>query len=798
VRRSGVRQALGLVRGSLRLRLLAICAAIVALAVLLHFVVLELLILPSLARLEHRMAQDRFGRVVAAITDDLDALGITAGDYGLWDTVHDFAAGRYPAFADRYLTPAGVLNLNLAAAAIYDADGRQIFGILRAQRAVTSLPPVLAERLAQARAVLTGGRPDRSVAAYGLLRDVEGQPALLLRVDIPRVITSAGLDVLRVWGLAFLAAGLATLVALSLLLQRFIVRPIGELTRHILAIRRSGDLSHGFVLRRDDEIGTLARAFGDLRQGLETAHRRLQRVLAASPVVIYSRTVAAPGAITFVSDNLARQFGVETVAGSPAATDWYQRVAADDRHALEEACARARAGATAAAQYRMIDAKGVERWVLDEMEPVRDEQGHVVELIGSWTDVTALKHVQAHLERQAVRLRELAQAARAADRAQSAFFAMMSHEVRNPLNGVLGALSLVSDASLPEEERWLLETARESAVAMLAIVNDILDCAKMEAGRLELAPAPFAVRRLVESVTRACLPQARGKGLELTSAVDPSLPATLLGDSGRLRQMLVNLVSNALKFTERGRVSITLAPAPGGSPAVRFAVADTGIGIPRERRGELFEDFTRLTRSGTQEEAGTGLGLAITRRLAEQMGGAVGLESEPGRGSTFWFDVPLPRASAPVEPAEASDDGAPLMVEGRKLRILVADDSRANRLLARAMLERLGCEVEVAGDGAEAVAAAERRAFDLILMDLQMPVLDGIEATRRLRAAGETAPIVALTGNAAEQDLDLAQDSGLTDWLIKPVVPARLRATVATHLRAREARESPRTRAASA
>jgi signal transduction histidine kinase/CheY-like chemotaxis protein/HPt (histidine-containing phosphotransfer) domain-containing protein len=374
-------------------------------------------------------------------------------------------------------------------------------------------------------------------------------------------------------------------------------------------------------------------------------------------------------------------------------------------------------------------------------------------------------------------LREARDRAEEATRAKSRFLAVMSHEIRTPMNGVLGMLQLLCDVELPEEPAGWARTAHASAEALLQIINDILDFSKIEAGRVELERVAFDPRAVVEEALRLLGPQARAKGLALTARCAADLPPALLGDPGRLRQILLNLVGNGIKFTSAGQVCVGLARAADG--ALRVEVADTGIGIAAGSREHLFEEYSQADASTTRRYGGTGLGLAICRHLAKLMGGRIGVESELGRGSTFWVELPLAAAagappaapSAPTEPA-AARPGA---------RLLLADDSQTNREVARRMLTRAGYLVDEVVDGRAALEAVRARDYALVLMDVQMPVMDGLAATAALRDLGPRGalPIVAMTATA-EHELDGdVEHYGFDAYVPKPFVRQKLLDTVA-------------------
>jgi signal transduction histidine kinase/CheY-like chemotaxis protein len=424
------------------------------------------------------------------------------------------------------------------------------------------------------------------------------------------------------------------------------------------------------------------------------------------------------------------------------------------------------------------------RWL--QIAERRTEDGGIV---GIRTDITELKHRESELLETQAKLRASQEAAERANRAKSDFLAMMSHEVRTPMNGVLGTLGMLADMDLPPNQRRLVDTARASGESLLTILNDILDFSKMEAGRLELEDLAFELPTLLEGVVSLYGLQARAKGLSLCYELPPGLPSCLRGDPGRLRQMLGNYVSNAIKFTESGEVCMRVSRADGaaGPDALRFSVTDTGIGIPPERKGDVFRDFSQLDRSFARRFGGTGLGLAITRQLAALMGGRVGFDSEPGRGSVFWFEVPLPVSAEPEQACEEEEAAvavnAPAPSMGSEpVRVLVVEDNLTNQMIARGFLEALGCRVDLAGNGLEAIEAVGRRHYHLVLMDISMPELDGVEATRRIRRLPPpvgTVHILALTANALREDEEAFLAAGMNGCITKPIVKAKLAAALA-------------------
>jgi len=414
------------------------------------------------------------------------------------------------------------------------------------------------------------------------------------------------------------------------------------------------------------------------------------------------------------------------------------------------------------------------RWL--RLAEYRTDDGGTV---GILSDITELKLYQRALE-------DAVTAAEEANQAKSRFLAMMSHEIRTPLNSVLGTLGLLSEMPLDRQQRRLVETGRRSGEALLTLLNDILDFSKIQAGKLTLEPSPFSMSDLIADVLALFGDQAAPKQLKLESRIARDIPAAVLGDAGRVRQIVMNFVSNAVKFTDTGRVTVTAtrltSPVVAGAPAetmIEIAVTDTGPGIAPKDQPDLFREFAQLDSGRTRRFQGTGLGLIITRQLAELMGGAVGVTSEPQKGSRFWVRLPLPAATTPAaaRPDTLRRGARVRTTTGGRPRILLAEDNPANQMVLRSILERFNCLVEMVGNGAEAVAAVAAHPFDAVLMDIAMPVMDGVEATRTIRALDQSAadiPVIAVTANAFPEDLETYRRAGLDFHVGKPIVRADL------------------------
>jgi two-component system sensor histidine kinase/response regulator len=515
-------------------------------------------------------------------------------------------------------------------------------------------------------------------------------------------------------------------------------------------------------------------------QTMLTADRALlQRIIDASPTLIFIKD--REGTFLLANQTMATVYGLTAermtdmthmeigqILGAPDGE--VQRFLEADQRVIDS-------GETVFISEQPLTINGRTTWLQTSKMPI-EVPGHGRCVLGVCVDITARKEIEDELHRAKV-------AAEHAARAKSDFLAMMSHEIRTPMNGVLGMTGLLLDTTLTAEQREYAETVRSSGSALLGILNEILDLSMIEAGRMELVHIDFSVAAAVEEATELLAERAHSKRLELLSRVDPKIPATLRGDPGRFRQVLINLLGNAIKFTERGEVVTTVEVAHEGADSVelRVAVRDSGVGITPEARSRLFQPFSQADSSTTRKFGGTGLGLAICRRLVELMGGEIGVDSEPGQGSTFRFTVRLERV--PEGAADPAAETAAL----RGARALIVDDNATNRVFLREQLRVWGMEADEAADGPTALerlraAAAAGSGHQVALLDMQMPGMDGLALARAIKADPDLAGIklLLLSSWAEAGHSGESREAGIDARLPKPVRASRLLAHLVAFL----------------
>ena len=458
-------------------------------------------------------------------------------------------------------------------------------------------------------------------------------------------------------------------------------------------------------------------------------------------------------------------------------------VDADNERIFHEQLAKRKTGESGGHEITLRRPDGSNIPCLNNATPLLTSEGEKIGSVGIWADITGIMETQRVLEIAKERADE-------SSKAKSEFLATMSHEIRTPMNGVIGMANLLIRTRLDSKQQHFAERIKRSGEALLDLLNDILDISKIEAGRVELDIADFELPRLLLEVDSLMQSKARGKGLEYVTDIAPATPMLFKGDFGRIKQILFNLIGNlignAVKFTASGHIEISVSHRRLGGDfcRLRFEVSDAGIGIEEDKLDKVFEKFAQADASTTRKYGGTGLGLAICRDLVQLMGGEIGVESEPGKGSTFWFNLTC-EISRTEDTAVASRDVVPASpaknAAARSFRILLAEDNPVNQEVAVAVLEDGGHEVTVVENGSDAVTEVQNASYDIVLMDMQMPVMDGITATMAIRGLTRDVsriPIVALTANAMVGDREKYLVSGMNDYVSKPFDPDELPATI--------------------
>ena len=448
-------------------------------------------------------------------------------------------------------------------------------------------------------------------------------------------------------------------------------------------------------------------------------------------------------------------------------------------------------------------AAGMKKAQLGQLEKIQvSRTGDEIQFVGEVFNETiqALKErdrqieehremLEARIQQRTEALREAMERALAASQAKSEFLANMSHELRTPMNGILGMIDVVLEGSISGEQREELETAQRCAHSLLSLLNDILDLSKIESGKMGLEKIPFQLKSVVNEAIKTHQVRARQKRVDLVAEVSPDVADTVYGDPMRLRQVLGNLLSNAIKFTESGQVRVflrTTAVLKEGRTEFELLVEDSGVGIPADKLEKIFDKFTQADGSITRRYGGTGLGLTITRRLVEMFGGEIWVESIEGHGSKFFVRIPLEVALKSKHAAadEKVNGSEKTSLDGRSPQILLVEDNAVNQKVVLAILSKRGFQVEIAANGLEAIAALQKNVFDLVLMDVQMPYMDGIEATRKIREelGLRELPIIAMTAHAMTGDREKCIEAGMNDYVSKPVNPNTLVHTIMRYL----------------
>lgn len=638
---------------------------------------------------------------------------------------------------------------------------------------------------------MVGYPTEDTLSVVGRVTDTRGKALLMLTVNSPRPVTRAAISIMQTSIIFTIVAALAIIGILVFFVHILVEIPLGRIGAHMQRIRETADPRVPFPYRFSGEFGRLASSFTHMLNRLGEAQTSLRE----SELRFRSLTESAMDGIVS-SDSRAniiswnrgaeRMFGYkpEEVVGQPLSVILPERFRFDVDDIVHRIDEHIAAGLGHTLEFTGRRKDGSE-FPLDMSAGAWDtSEGRFYS--GILRDTT--------LRRQALDALENARdAAEAANRAKTQFLASMSHEIRTPMNGVVGMTEILAATELSGAQRRCVEGIRQSADSLLDIINDVLDLSKIEAERVELEKIPFSPGELLQQIAWSMQPTARKKGLELTCTLGGDLPEFIEGDPARIRQILVNLVGNAIKFTEQGHCacSLDLGHALGaGLTELRFSVRDTGIGVEPHLQEAIFERFSQADASITRKYGGTGLGLTICRRLAELMGGRVWVESVPGEGSTFCFTMPA-HPCAPPQAKERIDEQIDLLAPMRRLKVLVAEDTKLNQDLFLIFLEGLGHEVRIVENGQGAVECLRQEPFDLVLMDVEMPVMDGLQATRLLRnpetgALDPNVPIIAVTAHALIGDRERFLEAGMTDYVSKPIDFRALRAALARVMTGRD------------
>ncbi|MFO1424594.1 MAG: response regulator [Candidatus Competibacteraceae bacterium] len=626
----------------------------------------------------------------------------------------------------------------------------------------------------------------------GEYQDLQGQPVMGATAPVPGISWVAVAEVRQAeiyatrriaWWVLLGGSPIIGLLlgqVVSALLSRQLLRPMRRLQAGVQHIGQ-GDLNYRIGLEPRNEIGEVAVAFDDMAARLQERERQVAAQTAALlesearyRAIVEDQTelicrYAPDGAITFVNEAYCRYFGKrrEELLGQ----SFIPLIPKEDQQRAEaHIAALSQQNPTATIEHRVILPDGEIRWQHWTDRAIFDEQHRIIEFASVGRDITDRKRAEEALQ-------QAKDAAEEASQAKSDFLAAMSHEIRTPMNGVLGMAELLLGTSLNDQQRRFADMILNSGRALLAIINDILDFSKIEAGKLELDIAPFDLRELVEDTTLLLAKRAHEKGLDLISDLPLNLPALVRSDPVRLRQVLANLVGNAIKFTERGEVVVRLRvlDQDAMTPRLRFEIQDTGIGIAPEAQARIFDAFTQADGSTTRRYGGTGLGLSITRRLVRLMGGEIGVESTPGTGSRFWFTLRLSQRIGSVRPFWSA------WSNWRGLRVLLVDDNATNREILRRQLMVWGLANDEAENGPQALVRLQNavqtgQPYDLALVDMRMPDMDGLDLARRIRADPALAKLglALLSSNGGETLAEQAARAGMQALLHKPVRQAEL------------------------
>ncbi len=709
----------------------ACCMFVGGIAAVRHFIVD-----PGLSELEQRAATRDLARCRGILQREVAMLGAVASDYATWDETYSFVRDRNPEYIESNILPETARNLSINLIAIVDTAGTVVMS-RHYDRTVRDFVPSLG--------FPGGALPDDDPVMLGILRTgnvagLIGTPRGPLLMAAKPILTSAGQGPGR--GCVIMGRLLDSELVAALGGQahvRFDVSPAVSAVPPDTAAHfqpRGTQTLAVWTELADINGRSLLRLVASVPREMRNSGRRLATIVTSTVLALGLVLLAL---VLFALERMVLIRVRRLDAG-------LRRVAGTEDFSLRMA------------DHRQDELGALSRGVNDLIATVET-------LEDKW--------------------RRARIAAESADHAKSLFLANMSHEIRTPLNGVLGMTNLLLDTPLQPQQLDYAHTVQASAESLLVVINDILDFSKIEAGQLEIEDIAFSLRDVLSTSLEPLACQARAKGLSLSWLIDAEVDARWRGDPYRLRQILVNLAGNAVKFTEAGSVTVKVDRDRGSARTDRlcFTVTDTGPGVAPGKLDALFASFIQADTSITRRYGGTGLGLAISKQLVELMQGTIGCTSEPGRGSTFWFTIALDRAADLPDEAAVGEPPAGPRTEAPPSRVLVVEDNPVNQMVTRRYVEKLGHRVDVVDDGNKALAALARESYDLVLMDVQMPELDGIEATRLIRAGAREVRnsgvrIIGLTAAAMKSDTERCLQAGMDDYLAKPVKAATLAACV--------------------